>query len=256
MTQRARPVIGVVGGMGPQAGLDLAQKVLAHTVAATDQDHVPTLLLSHPDRIVDRTEYLLGHIAENPAPAILEVLLALDGLGATVAGMACNTAHAPVFFDALQAGLRDAGAQVRLLHLVDEAARFVRTAYPAVRRVGVLSTTGTQRLGLYPEALRRVGLEAVVPDAALQNRVHAAIYDPLQGIKAQSHPVTPEAQATVMEAARALQTQGAEALLLGCTELPLALTGSALDGLPLIDPTRALARALLRETYPEKLRPW
>ena len=87
--------IGIVGGAGPYAGLDLARKILQQTLAKSDQDYLPTLLISTPELIEDRTDFLLGENEKNPAYSIYCNLRDLEKLGATVAGIACNTAHAP-----------------------------------------------------------------------------------------------------------------------------------------------------------------
>ena len=62
-------MIGIVGGVGPYAGLDLMRKVFDNTLAHCDQDHVDALLFSHSSKIVDRTEYLEGREQDNPAEA-------------------------------------------------------------------------------------------------------------------------------------------------------------------------------------------
>ena len=68
------PLLGILGGMGPQAGLDLAQKLIAATRADNDQDHVPFVLFSLPGSVADRTAYLLGVSGTNPAYAIADQL--------------------------------------------------------------------------------------------------------------------------------------------------------------------------------------
>ena len=254
MHKQQEPIIGVLGGMGPYAGLDLVRKIFDETQAHTDQEHLPVALLSYSHRILDRSAYLFGEITENPAHAIAEVARRLDGLGATVAGLPCNSAHAPAIFDAVNAQLRASGHRIRLLHMIDEAARYAREAAHGIRRIGALSTLALYRLGLYPQALEAAGFEAIVPDESVQaDLVNRAIYDPVYGIKAQSNPVTETARRHVLDAIEHLRKNGAEAVILGCTELPLAVHETTLDGTLLIDPTRALARALIRETYPEKL---
>ena len=90
-------------------------------------------------------------------------------------------------------------------------------------------------------------------DEALQRKVHAAIYDRDYGIKAAGR-VTARAAADLQGALDQLRDQGAGAVILGCTELPLAFPGRAYEGLPLIDPSLILARALIRETRPAQLR--
>lgn len=250
----ADPLIGLVGGVGPLAGLDLQAKIIAQTIAARDQDHLPVLSLSQPGTISDRTAYLLGEVAENPALAIVAQLRLLAAAGATVAGIPCNTAHAPAIFDAIRAGA-DSYAPLRLLHMIEETAAHLTRHHANLRTVGVLSTTGTWRARLYPALLTPLGLRVVVPDEALQATIHAAVYDPAHGIKAAGR-VTARARGDLAAGIAVLRARGAEAVILGCTEMPVAFPERAVDGLPLIDPTLILARALIRETYPAQLGPW
>ena len=253
MHKQRQPIIGVLGGMGPYAGLDLMRKIFDQTQAGMDQEHLPVALLSYSHRILDRSAYLFGKIDENPASAIADIARQLDGLGATVAGLPCNSAHAPAIFDAVKAQLRASGHRIRLLHMIDEAARYAREAAHGIRRIGALSTLAIYRLGLYPQAIEAAGFEAVMPDEDQAQRVHRAIFDTVYGIKAQSNPVTETASGLLLDAIAYLRHQGAEAVMLGCTELPLAVSESAIDETLIIDPTLALARALIRETYPEQL---
>ncbi|MGI9174469.1 MAG: aspartate/glutamate racemase family protein [Rhodothermales bacterium] len=248
-------IIGVIGGMGPQAGLDLVQKILGYTAAQADGEHLPTALLSYPGLIPERSLFLNGHSDENPADAITEIARRLDTAGATVAGIPCNTAHVPVIFDPVVERLQAEGRGLRLLHMIDEAVEEVERQEPRLHRVGVLSTDAVRRLGLYRDRLEKAGFEPILPDADVQKRlVSPVIFDRTWGVKAQSHPVSPEARQHLLQAVAHLTDQGAEAIILGCTELPLALTEDRMEGVAMIDPTAVLARALIRETYPEKLR--
>ncbi len=250
------PLIGIVGGVGPYAGLDLAAKVFDQTCARRDQEHLPVALLSLPHTIADRTAYLLGEAVENPAFALAEVVRGLETLGATVVGIPCNTAHAPRIFDVLLAELARTGSRARVLHMIHETARFLAETEPGVKQVGVLSTTGTARAGIYPAVLDSLGIRVLAPADDVQARVQAAIYDESYGIKAQSSPVMERARAELLTAAGHLAAQGAEAIILGCTEIPLALPERMLHSLPTVDPALVLARALIRETYSGKLKPY
>ena len=247
-------LIGLVGGVGPLAGLDLQAKIVAQTIAGRDQDHLPVLSISWPGPIPDRTEYLLGRVAQNPAYPILEQLRLLADMGATVAAIPCNTAHAPSIFDVIRDGVAGFARPLRLLHLIAETAAHIAAHYPAARTVGVLSTTGTWRTRLYPQLLETRGLRVVAPDAALQETINAAIYNPDHGIKSAGR-ATAQARADLARGIVALRAQGAEAVVLGCTEMPLAFPEGEYDGLPLVDSTWVLARALIREAAPERLRP-
>ncbi|MEZ4592230.1 MAG: amino acid racemase [Chloroflexota bacterium] len=246
--------IGVVGGVGPFAGIDLLGKIAAETTANQDQDHLTVLNWSQPAQIVDRTEYLLGQVAENPAGALAAQVMQLAKMGAGVVGIPCNTAHAPRIFNQIRAELAAAHCDVLLLHMIEEVGRFVQNNLPGVTKIGVLSTTGTYQAGVYVEVLEGLGFTAVLPPFPLQTeKIHPAIYDPVYGIKA-CGVATERAQANLQEGIAALKTAGAEAIILGCTELPLAFTTPTAAGLPLIDPTRSLARALIREANSAKLK--
>jgi len=248
------PVIGIIGGMGPQAGLDLAEKILRLTPATKDQDHLPVALLSYPDCIPDRSSFLLDPRQPSPVPPLTALARQLDGLGATVAGIPCNTAHAPAIFEAVNERLRTSGHQIRLLHMIDEAVRSVQRTHSNLRRIGTLATLAVHRLGLYREAIEQAGFAAIVPDEHVQvDLIAPAIFDPEWGLKAKSSPPTQRAREAVLKGITHLRDRGAEAIFLGCTELPLAVPESRIDDVVLIDPTLVLARALIRETYPDKL---
>ena len=252
----ASPVIGVLGGMGPYAGLDLVHKIFDHTVAGSDQEHLPVLLWSQPSAILDRTAYLLGQVDENPGIPMARFARRLIADGATALGIPCNSAHAPPIFERFLDELGEAARSgVQILHMIDEAVDYIRREHKDVGRVGVLSTLSTYQLALYPKALAKAGLESVLPDENVQEQiVHRAIYDPSYGIKAKTNPVSKIAQQSVRTSIAHLRQKGAEAIILGCSELPLAMPEASHDGLPLIDPTAALARGLIRATYPDKLR--
>ncbi|MFN3598038.1 MAG: aspartate/glutamate racemase family protein, partial [Rubricoccaceae bacterium] len=115
-----RRAIGVLGGLGPYAGLDLVRALFDETRAAADQEHLPVAMLSYPARIPDRSAWLddPGR-APSPLPAMLEVLRRLDAAGCAVAGVPCNTAHAPALYGALEAALAAEGRRLRLVHIVE-----------------------------------------------------------------------------------------------------------------------------------------
>lgn len=235
--------IGIVGGVGPYAGVDLFNKILDQTKATTDQDHLPIAMLSVPHKIQDRTAFLLGESDENPALAIAEVITKLHQCGASVVGIPCNTAHAAPIFNEVS---RRIPADIHLLHLINEVALSIRHVYPTLRTIGILSTTGTFRTALYPTYLEEHGLRAVQVSEEIQEQyIHPAIYDKTYGIKAHASPISNKAREKINHGIDHLINNGAEAIILGCTEIPLLFTGEHHCHVPLIDPTQVLARALI-----------
>lgn len=248
-------MIGIVGGIGPYAGVDLLKKVFDHTVAGSDQEHLDAVLISVSTKIGDRTEYLTGKIKENPAFAIAEVIYKLKNAGAVVVGIPCNTAHAPQIFDVIKSALKKNSVEITVLNMIEETAFFVKANYPDIRKVGVLSTTGTFRSEIYKVELEAIGCEVLVPSREMQEKlIHPAIYDKIFGIKTISNPVHPQARENLFQGLSFLKKQGAQAVVLGCTELPLAIPEREAMGMTMIDPTTVLARALINTVNPEKLK--
>ena len=249
-----RAAIGVLGGLGPYAGLDLVRSIFDETEAHADQAHLPVALLSYPGRIPDRATWIADETAPSPLPAMMEVLRRLDDAGCTVAGVPCNTAHARPIFDRLRDGLLADGRELRLVHIVDAIVERVRELAPGAGCVGVLATSSSVENRLHEVGLEAARMEAVVPDAAHQARVQESIYGRAWGLKAQSAPPDPRAREALLDAADHLIGRGAEAVVLGCTELPLAVPEPDRAGVPFVNSTRALARALIRASHPGKLR--
>ena len=245
-------MIGVVGGMGPYAGLDLVQKIFNETNAKTDQDHIPVSMISIPHSIEDRTKFLLNNSLKNPAIAIAEVIHKLRGQGATVIGMPCNTAHAGPIFDEIQNRIP---SDIFFVHMIQEVVRHIKNQYSSIQNVGILATTGTIKTKVYHEEMIDNKLNPITMSQDKQDTiVEPAIYDKGFGIKAYSNPVNPEARDKLEIAVKLLFNEGAEVVILGCTEIPLALPESNYNGIPLIDSTAILARALILNSNPDLLK--
>jgi len=239
-------MIGIVGGVGSYAGIDLIKKIYDHTGATSDQEHLPVSMLSAPHKVLDRTKFLLGEIEENPAISIAEIITTLVSNGAEVIGIPCNTAHSPKIFDKILSSIPES---CKLLNLVEEVGDHLSSLYPEIKKVGVLSTNGTLQTSVYPKTLAKYNIEVIQPADDIQKAfVHPAIYDEKYGIKAISNPVTNKARQDLMMAASYLSRMGAEAIILGCTEIPLALTDKNIERSIVIDATSVLAKALIRDS--------
>lgn len=249
--------IGIIGGVGPFAGIDLMSKILAQTRIKTEQDHLPVTLLSYANKIADRTEYLLGCVEENPAHELFKVIQKMDKIGVSVAAIACNTAHVPEIYDVIKEKISTTGYQIKLVHIVEAIINYLKEFHPDLNKIGILSTSGTYTFQLYEKFIERAGLTAIRMPENLQGAlVHASIYDPGYGIKTTSPEINPLALSKLKKAANILIQQGAEAIILGCTEIPLALTEKKIGDTILIDSNWVLARALIMEFDPNKLKPF
>jgi len=239
------------------AGLDLHRLIIGHTVTSgRDQDHVRVLHASFSDMIPDRTDSILNGTPEAPAGGMADVILAAeaacDALGERrVAAVPCNTFHAPVIWDRFLSILRERGSEITVLHMIDITVRQLIDHHPGIRCVGILSTTGTRRERIYEGPLERAGLKVVT--CRDQEMVHQAIYHHVWGIKATA-AVSEKARDVFIGKLEELRALGAEAVILGCTEIPLAVPESAYRGIPLLNPVELLAVSLIEYVAPGKSR--
>ncbi len=237
--------IGIVGGMGTYAGIDLLKKIADNTDAVTDQEHLSVIMISEPHRILDRTEYLDGDISENPGYAIAEIVGKLKDVGANLIGLPCNTAHVPEIIEIVYQKLPEG---CKLVNMIEEVGKYIVGNYGSIKNVGVLATNGTYSARVYDHYLEKSGINILYPDEPSQfEKVHPSIYDPVYGIKAQSNNISEKSISDLLEVIRELIAMGAEAIIFGCTEIPLAISADSYDGIPLIDVNDVLAKALVRE---------
>ncbi|HEY8003604.1 MAG TPA: amino acid racemase [Phenylobacterium sp.] len=211
-------VLGVLGGMGPAATLDFLTKLQAFTPAKSDQDHIRVLVDINP-KVPDRNTPGSG-----AGPVLAEMAGALAGAGADVLAIACNTAHA-------HADLIQRASGLPLVDMIETAASAVGDL--GARRVGVLGTRGALRLYREYLAAQAMGLVALEP--ARQEAFMATIY------KIKAGDLGPEVRREMAGYAADLVAGGAEAVIAGCTEAPLAMGPQDLRA-PFIDPGELLAR--------------
>ena len=219
--------IGVLGGMGPAATLDFLARLQAATGATRDQDHVHVLVDLNP-QVLDRNAALRG---EGPSPegGLVAMAQGLERQGADALVMVCNSAHA-------WAGAVQESVGVPLIHLIAETADEV--AALGVKRAGVLAASAALDAGLYQQALAQRGIEPLTfegPDLA-------AFMTQLYRIKGGATGETERAE--MRRLAGVLVTRGAEAVVSGCTEVPLVL-GARDVAVPLVDSTEVLVRRTL-----------
>lgn len=252
----SQKIIGIVGGMGPKAGIDLADKIIKNTLAASDQEYIPMLLVSYPHKIKDRTEFLQGKHRENPAYAIYQLLRQLESWGANIIGIPCNTVHSLPIMSVISLQLVENQSKISLVNMLEEVVKFVLTHFSDSKRIGVLATLGTYQNGIYQSIFHQFGLEIIVPDALVRQSIHQAIYDAQYGIKS-ALALNPDKARSILNAAcKHLSDLGAEIIVLGCSEISLTFTEKHYNGIPLIDPTDILARKLIQLADYKKLKPY
>lgn len=195
-------MLGVLGGMGPQATNTFYQRIIDRTQAESDQEHLPVLIWSDA-KIPDRTAAILGGRGEEVFQHLLRDAKLLENAGCTVLAVPCNTSH--YFADRIQAELK-----IPMLHMPRLTVQAI--VGMGKKKVGILATDGTIQTGIYQKELEQAGLEAVRPAPEIQKLVMSIIYDEIKKGETGSR----EKFALIDEA---LRRAGCDCAILGCTEL-------------------------------------
>lgn len=196
--------LGVIGGLGPIATAHFMELIIRMTEAATDQEHLDMIIYNCPS-IPDRTSYILDQTRPNPLPEMIRVGNALARQGAKLIAIPCMTAH--YFHRELTRYI-----EAPIVHAIHETA--VHLKKHGISRAGIMATDGTIRSKLFQQELERHGIEAVIPGPEGQKCVMSVIYDDIKANK-------PADMDKFCLASRDLRAQGAQAIILGCTELSL-----------------------------------
>lgn len=231
--------VGMIGGLGPAATVDLYDKIVKATPAKNDQEHFKLVVEQNP-QIPDRTKCLLEG-GDNPTLAMYNCAKRLEADGCDCIIVPCNTAHAFV-------ALIEPCVGIPFINMQQVTMEEIKEKFGDKAVIGLMATTGTVRSGLYGDKAQAMGLKMVTPDETHQKRVMAAIYGP-QGAKAGF--TTGVCHDDLCSAAEYLvKTYDCNVLILGCTELPLILNEGyatiAGKEVFIIDPTSALARRVVK----------
>ena len=218
-------VVGVLGGLGPEATLDFYAKVLSLTPAARDQDHLHLIIDSNPE-VPNRNDAVAG-TGPSPGPMLAAMAAGLERAGADFLVMVCNAAHA---FQ----GEIEAAVSVPFVSIIEETCKATWQAVPELKTVGVLGSSGCLDAGLYQDAFAARGVATLVPEGAERDAFMKLLYRIKAGDKGA------EVRETMRTLTASLIARGAEAIVAGCTEVPLVLGQDDLP-CPFVNSTDVLA---------------
>ena len=224
--------VGILGGMGPDATVTMFQNILRATGAQTDQEHLRILIYNNP-KIPDRTAAICD-TGKNPLPALIAAARLLEQAGVDFIAIPCVTAH--YFYEGIQAAIN-----IPILHIVKETLWFASVHHPECTTLGLLSTMGTVRAELFQYFSAEWGIKLLIPpEEMIQEYVMPAIYNVKAGV------LSGKPTHLLQYAAEHLIRTGAQAIIAGCTEIPLVLKQHDLR-VPFLDPLTILAQAVVRE---------
>jgi aspartate racemase len=219
--------IGILGGMGPEATVDFFREIVKLTPAERDQDHIPVIVYSDP-RIPERPKAILQG-GEDPVPCLIRAARSLEKAGAGILAMPCNTAH--FFLERIKPAVG-----IPFLDMIEETYAGVCAVAGNSRPIGLLATRATIMSGVYGDTFMRHGMQILIPEDEEQELIQESIslikvgkYDPAR-------------QDVFERIGSRLMTRGAAAVILGCTEIPLAFLSERVS-YPVVNATRILAQA-------------
>jgi len=224
-------IIGILGGMGPEATIDLFYKIIKFTPAEKDQDHLRIIIDNNP-KIPDRTAAILGK-GEDPLPALQESAKNLEKAGADFIIIPCNTAH--YFLPSIQESIK-----IPILNMIEETAKETQKRIFPIQKVGLLASIGIYKTEIYPQHFKKYNIEVISPEEKDKKEVMKVIYVVKAG------DLSNEVKGNILKIAKKLIDKGAEAIITGCTEIPLFLKEGDVS-VPIIDPTQVLAKVAVRK---------
>lgn len=222
-------VVGIIGGMGPDATVDLMVKIIRATPAKVDQEHIRILVDNNP-QIPPRGEAIMGE-GESPGPVMAEMASHLEKWGADFLVIACNTAH---FYlpDVISA------VKIPVLNMIEETIEVIKK--DGVNNVMLLATEATVKTKLFEKGLTEVGINLLIPTQPYQEKVQQIINTVKAGRFDEMGNLIEEILNHGIE-------HCAEALILGCTDLPVVFNLIKDPPLSLYDPTEIMAQAVVKK---------
>ncbi len=196
---------GILGGMGPEATIDLMQKIIMHTPAIDDIDHIRCIVDNNP-KIPSRIQAILAGDGENPGPVMADMAKRLEKWGADFIVIPCNTAHEYYSYVA-------EAVNIPVVHLIDLVVDAVIQYDNTVQSVGILGSNTIIKTRIYTNRFARRGVQAVYPDDEMQQKLFLIIRRVKKGETGN------EIRAEFKTIAHHLIAKGVKSLVLGCTEL-------------------------------------
>jgi aspartate racemase len=224
--------VGIIGGVGPEATNKFCELLINYKSRRIDQDNIPFVHYCNP-QIPDRTEFIIGK-GESPVPELVKTSRALEKINVDFLVIPCNTAHC--FLREIQRH-----TSLPIVDMMKVLVNKVKHDNSNIEKIGVLATTGSIKAKLFERYFHIEGIEVIKPDENDQEKlVMEAIYGE-KGIKAGKKLY---GKKLLNDAAKKLLEKGAQAIVLGCTEVPLVMKQKDF-GVRLYDPMDIVAREIV-----------
>jgi aspartate racemase len=253
-SHKRRPIIGIIGGAGPDAAIDfqikLSEAMKIILKAKTDEEHYRVIVDNNTQVNLSSKNYV-------------ESAQLLKEIGANIIAIACNSAH--IYYKEIN----EVASPVLLINMIQETCEYISGYFKDSSPIGLLAVNETIDTQLYGQPLKGYGFKTIIPNPHTQLKVIEAIhgiksgfyckkyvnaniniYPYFQRVKFENqslkHPMKMPLD-LIEEAIKHLKQNGARCILLGCTELSLLLWRIKHKwDIPIIDPTLILAKNVIK----------
>lgn len=230
MSLNVEKVIGLLGGMGPEATIDIFEKIVQATSAKKDEDHIRIIVDNHPKMPSRQDAILKG--TESPGPEMGRTAKNLENAGADIIIICANTAH--YFYEDVKQAV-----DIDVLHIIDETVYEAKRYHQNLKKVGILATSGAMKAQIFQNSFSKQNVKVIELPAPLQDQMQDAIFS--YKFNGKNEKDTEE----IIEVIEYLTKEGAETIIMGCTEIPLILMDQTFT-VPLIDPNAVIAKVAVK----------
>ena len=224
-------IVGIIGGMGPKATVDLMARIIKVTPADDDVDHIRIVVDNNP-KVPSRIKALIDGNGESPIPCLQDMARRLESWGVDFLAMPCNTAH-HYHLDIQKA------VTITVLNMIELAVEAVIEQYPNLKRAGLLASTAVIRLKLFERPFAAKNVVVQTP----ADRYQMGIMHAIKKIKANN--CGSEVVDAIQLAADDLVDKGAEVLLVACTEISI-ISNQISSTVRIFDSAQILAESIVR----------
>ncbi len=228
MNEKKEKTVGILGGMGPEATVDLMQRIIRLTPALDDIDHIRCMVDSNP-KVPSRIKAIIEGNGEDPGPYMADMAKGLESGGADFLAIACNTAH--YYYEQVHQAV-----DIPVLHMIDCVLHYVQKNHSTVSRVGLLASPAIRITKLYEEKFSPANIILVYPDDEYQDLLFGVI----KNVKA--NRLESENAAAYFRVCRHLEEKGIGQAIVACTELS---TLHIMPSLRLVDAAEILAQKIV-----------
>lgn len=219
-------IIGILGGMGPFATIDIYKEILDSVEVKTEREYPHVVINSNP-KIPSRTRSFLFN-EKSPVEGMIKEAKSLEKIGVDFIIIPCNSAH--YFLQEVRKSI-----ETEIVDMVEVVADYIHKKFPTIKKAGLLGGEVILGSDIYERSLCKYGITIIKPSEDKNNLVRSCI----DMIKHNS--ITTSVKLEFVNLINSLIDEGSEIIILGCTEFPILFRNFAFK-VPFIDTTKVLAR--------------